>query len=64
MQEFEESRGKDATTLRSAGDSELKPEQQGWENEGGHMSSTAGRVVHVPGASLRVYPVAGERDRG
>jgi hypothetical protein len=26
--------------------------EQSWENEGGHMSSTAGRVTCVPGAVL------------
>jgi len=27
-------------------------EQECWENEGGHMSSTCGRVVRTPGAEL------------
>lgn len=27
-------------------------EQERWENEGGHMSSTSGRVKHVPGSAL------------
>jgi hypothetical protein len=27
-------------------------EEQTWDNEGGHMSSTAGRITHVPGADL------------
>jgi hypothetical protein len=27
-------------------------EEQDWENEGGHMSSTSGRVVQVRGAQL------------
>ena len=26
--------------------------EQVWDNEGGHMSSTAGRVTHVAGAEL------------
>lgn len=30
----------------------MKPEEQAWENEGGHMSSTAGRVSRVAGADL------------
>lgn len=30
----------------------MKPEEQVWENEGGHMSSTSGRVMHVPDAEL------------
>jgi hypothetical protein len=31
---------------------EMKREEQSVEDEGGHMSSTAGRVMHVPGAEL------------
>ena len=27
-------------------------DEQAWENEAGHMSSTAGRVMRVPGAGL------------
>jgi hypothetical protein len=34
----------------------MKREEETWENEGGHMSSTAGRVMHVPG-SERPYVV-------
>jgi hypothetical protein len=30
----------------------VKPEQPGRGREGGHMSSTAGRVIHRPGAAL------------
>jgi hypothetical protein len=30
----------------------MKREEQTVENEGGHMSSTAGRVMHVAGAEL------------
>jgi hypothetical protein len=30
----------------------MKREDQPFENEGGHMSSTAGRVMHVAGAEL------------
>lgn len=30
----------------------MKSKQQNWDNEGGHMSSTAGRVMHVAGAEL------------
>jgi hypothetical protein len=30
----------------------MKREEQTFENEGGHMSSTAGRIMHVPGADL------------
>ena len=27
-------------------------QEQTWDNEGGHMSSTAGRVTRLPGAEL------------
>lgn len=30
----------------------MNREEQGWENEGGHMSSTSGRVMQVRGAQL------------
>jgi hypothetical protein len=30
----------------------MNREEQGWDNEGGHMSSTAGRVMRVAGADL------------
>jgi hypothetical protein len=30
----------------------MKAEQENWDNEGGHMSSTAGRVVRTPGCDM------------
>ena len=30
----------------------MKREEQSFETEGGHMSSTAGRIMHVAGAEL------------
>lgn len=37
----------------------LKREEQAWDNEGGHMSSTAGRVTRISGAELPyVVPLA------
>ena len=30
----------------------MQRDEQRWENEGGHMSSTAGRVIHRSGADL------------
>lgn len=35
----------------------MKREEETWEDEGGHMSSTAGRITHVPGAELRYVVV-------
>jgi hypothetical protein len=52
MQDHQESKGKDSAASRSAAEAATKREQQGWENEGGHMSSMAGRVMHVAGAEL------------
>ena len=44
---------KSFTAFRSAAEeAAMKREEQTWDNEGGHMSSTAGRVKHVPGAAL------------
>ena len=41
------------TVFRSASEeAETVREQQSWDNEGAHMSSTAGRVTRVPGAKL------------
>ena len=41
------------TAFRSAAEeADMKREEQTGGNEGGHMSSTVGRVMHVPGAEL------------
>jgi hypothetical protein len=37
--------------------------EDGWDNEGGHMSSTAGRIVHAPGTGLP-YKVVMSHDGG
>jgi hypothetical protein len=47
------SKSQDSPTIRfAAGEAEMKSDEQSWENEGGHMSSMAGRVVRVAGADL------------
>ena len=47
------SKGKSSGALRSAAEeADMKREEQTWDNEGGHMSSTAGRVMHVSGSDL------------
>jgi hypothetical protein len=47
-------RGKHFTTFRSAAEeAALKTGEESWDNEGGHMSSSAGRIVRTPGA---VFP--------
>jgi hypothetical protein len=41
------------TVFRSAAEeAEMKRDGQNWDNEGGHMSSTTGRVTRMPGAKL------------
>lgn len=60
MQDSPRSKGKSFTVFRSAAEeaetkrqsAETQHEEQAWDNEGGHMSSTSGRVTHVPGAKL------------
>lgn len=60
MQDNEKARGKNFTAFRSAAqeadtkreNDAIKREEQAWENEGGHMSSTTGRVIRVTGAEL------------
>ena len=60
MQDFGKSKGKSFTAFRSAAEEAdtkrehdaMKREEQAWDNEGGHMSSAAGRVMHASGAEL------------
>jgi hypothetical protein len=41
----------------------MTPEQT-WKDEGGHMSSTAGRVMHVAGAALPFVAVLAHQGSG
>jgi cold shock CspA family protein len=44
--------GRPFTVFRSAAEeAATKVEQDSWENEGGHMSATRGRIVSTPGAA-------------
>jgi hypothetical protein len=53
MQDSRDSKRKSFTAFSSAAEeAETKREEQTWDNEGGHMSSTSGRVVHDPDAKL------------
>ncbi|HEX5257365.1 MAG TPA: hypothetical protein VFW35_01145 [Sphingomicrobium sp.] len=53
MADSDRSKGKGFTVLRSADEqAEMKRAEQDWANEGGHMSSTSGRVVNRPGEDL------------
>ena len=47
----------------AAEEAEVKLEQENWDNEGGHMSSTAGRVVSTPRCAMP-YKVVLTRDVG
>ena len=49
MQESRDSKRKSFTVFRSAAE---EAETKRWHNEGGHMSSTSGRVMHVPNTKL------------
>ena len=41
------------TAFRSAAEeADMKRAEQTWDNEGGHMSSTSGRIMHIQGAEL------------
>ena len=42
----------DASGLSAGERREMEREEQAFENEGGHMSSTAGQVTYVAGADL------------
>lgn len=46
----------------SADEADTKREEQAWDNEGGHMSSTAGRVTRVSGAELPYIVVLTHHD--
>jgi hypothetical protein len=60
MQDSGKSKGQSFTAFRSAAEEPdtkrendaLKRDEQARDKEGGHMSSTAGRIVHVAGAEL------------
>ena len=53
MDDPERSKGKSFTAFHSATEeAEMKRAEQDWANEGGHMSSTSGRVMHHPGEDL------------
>lgn len=42
----------------------MKRNEQSWDNEGGHMSSTAGRVTCVSGADLRYVVILSHHGSG
>lgn len=45
--------GKHFTPFRSAAnEAAMKDSEETWDNEGGHMSSTAGRIVRTPTSAL------------
>jgi hypothetical protein len=64
MKNLENSKSKSFSAFRSAAEEvetkrareAMKREEHAWENEGGHMSSTAGRIMHISSAA-RPYVV-------
>ena len=57
--------GKHFTAFYSvAEEATAKAEEESWDNEGGHMSSTCGRIVFVPGAELPFTVVLTHDERG
>jgi hypothetical protein len=46
----------------AAEEAQAKAERESWDNEGGHMSSTSGRLVCTPDAAL-AYKVVLSHDR-
>jgi hypothetical protein len=53
MHDPDRAKGKSVTAFRSAAEeAEMKNAEQDWANEGGHMSSTSGGVIHRPNDNL------------
>ena len=53
MQDSRDSKYKSFTAFSSAAaEANTKREEQSWDHEGGHMSSTSGRIMHHPDAKL------------
>jgi hypothetical protein len=64
MQNSGDSSGPSFTAFRSAAEeAAMKRGEQSWDNEGGHMSPTAGRITHVADAKLP-YVVVLSHDGG
>jgi hypothetical protein len=72
MQDSRKPTGKSFTAFSSAAEeaqtkrdkAEAKREEQEWDNEGGPMSSNAGRVIHWPGADLPYVAILTRDGRG
>ena len=63
MHRSQDSKRKSFTVFRSAREeAETKRGEDEWDNEGGHMSSTSGRVMHVPTAKLPYVVVLTHHD--
>jgi hypothetical protein len=58
-----DSGGKSFTAFRSAAEEvEMSRDEQSWDNEGGHVSPTAGHIMHVPDAELPYLVVLAHHD--
>jgi hypothetical protein len=63
MQNSGDSTGTSFTGSHSAAEeAAMKRGEQSWDNEGGHMSSTAGRITYVAGAGLPYLVVLSHHD--
>lgn len=64
MENSGDSTGTGFTPFRSAAEeAAMKRGEQSWDNEGGHMSSTAGQITHVAGAELPYVVVLSHHGR-
>jgi hypothetical protein len=58
MDDREASKGKSFTVFHSAAEEAgMKRAEQDWANEGGHMSSSSGRVIHRSGEDLQFVAI-------
>jgi hypothetical protein len=59
-----ESKRKNFSVFRSAAEeADIKSGEQNWDNEGGHMSCTSGRILSVPGSD-KPFKVIMSREGG
>ena len=63
MEESKHAKAKSFTAFRSAAEeADMKRDEQGWDNEGGHMSSTCGHVIHRAGEDLPFLAILSHHD--
>jgi hypothetical protein len=63
VEDSKHAKRKSFTVFRSAAEeAAMKSEEQGWENEGGHMSSTCGRIIRRAGEDLPFLAILSHHD--